>query len=293
MNKFQDILAFVRVAELGSFTAAARALGSSTSAITKSISRLEIDLGVELLHRTTRRVHVTDYGGEFYERCIGILNDLTAAETSLREAHLEPSGTVRISVPPTFGRTTLVPALDAFCQRYPALLLEVCCKVRSANPIEGGFDLAVHSGRLADFGLVSRTLVRGMLKTVAAPSYLERHGVPEVPADLLRHNCIIGAFGPSWHFRGQQGDEAVRVSGRLVTDSGDLMRAAAVAGLGISQATWWLFKDELASGQLVPVLERYEAEAEPISILFPAHRHVPAKVRAVADFLLEITRQEP
>lgn len=293
MNKFQDILAFTRVADSGSFTAAARAMGISTSAVTKSISRLEVDLGVQLLHRTTRRLHLTDYGAEFHERCIGILNDLNAAETSIREAHVEPSGSVRISVPPTFGRTTLVPALDRFLERYPGLMLDICFKVRTANPIEGGFDLAVHSGRLADSGLVTRTLVRGPLKTVASPRYLSRHGIPEMPSDLLRHDCIIGAFGPVWHFRGQQGEEVVRVSGRLTTDSGDLLREAATAGLGISQATWWLFRDELRSGELVPILRRFETEADPISIVFPANRHVPAKVRAVADFLLEITRQDP
>jgi DNA-binding transcriptional LysR family regulator len=291
LNKFQDILAFVRVAELGSFTAAARGLSVSTSAVTKSVTRIERDLGVQLFHRTTRRLHLTEYGAEFFERSVSVLGDLNAAETAIREAHIEPSGLVRISVPPSFGRSTLIPLLGEFYARHPNVTLDLSFKTQTANPIEGGFDLAVHSGRLADSGLVSRILIRGPLKVVASPAYLEKMGVPEAPLDLLNHHCIIGAFGPIWHFSDRRGgEEVVRVSGRFTTDSGDALREAAVAGLGISQATYWLFRDELADGRLVPILRDYEIEAEPISIVFPAHRHVPGKVRAVVDFLLDITR---
>jgi DNA-binding transcriptional LysR family regulator len=291
LNKFQDILAFVRVAELGSFTAAARALSISTSAVTKSVTRIERDLGVQLFHRTTRRLHLTEYGAEFFERSLSVLGDLNAAETAIREAHIEPSGLVRISVPPSFGRSTIIPLLNEFYARHPNVNLDLCFKTQTANPIEGGFDLAVHSGRLADSGLVSRILIRGPLRVVASPAYLEKMGVPQAPPDLLNHRCIIGAFGPIWHFSdGRGGVDMMRVSGRFTTDSGDALREAAVAGLGISQATYWLFRDELADGRLVPILNDYEIEAEPISIVFPAHRHVPAKVRAVVDFLLDITR---
>ncbi|WJR65829.1 LysR substrate-binding domain-containing protein [Neorhizobium sp. CSC1952] len=291
MNRFQDILSFVRVAELGGFTAAAKALSSSTSAVTKSVTRLEEGLGVQLLHRTTRRMHLTEYGAEYYERCRQILIDLDEAEGSIREANIAPSGQVRIALPPSFGRMTVIPALPEFYERYPNVVLDLCLKSQTANPIEGGFDLVVHSGRLADSRLINRILVRGAQKTVAAPSYIERYGKPETPADLDRHNCIVGAFGPNWHFRGVDGgDEVIRVSGCLTTDSGDILREAAMTGLGISQATWWLFRDEMRRGLLVPLLEEYEIEADPIAIVFPANRRTPAKVRAVVDFLLKITR---
>ncbi|HEV7717452.1 MAG TPA: LysR substrate-binding domain-containing protein [Arsenicitalea sp.] len=296
MNKFQDILAFVRVAELGSFTTAARALAISTSAVTKSVNRVECDLGVQLLHRTTRQMHLTDYGREYFERCMCILGDLDAAEADIRKTQTELSGMVKISVTPSFGRKTLVPALNEFYRRYPKLVLEMSLKVRTANPVEGGFDLAIHAGRLADSGLVTRTLIKGPRKTVASPAYLERMGVPQTPRDLLGHNCIVGTFGaaspfgPGWPFRDAEGrEEVVRVTGSLGVDSGDVLREAALAGIGVAQATFWLFQEEIHSGNLVPLLEDYEVEAEPISIVFPAHRHVPAKVRAVVDFLIEIT----
>lgn len=284
-------MSFVRVAELGGFTSAARALSSSTSAVTKSVTRLEESLGVQLLHRTTRRLHLTEYGAEYYERCRQILIDLDEAEGAIREANIAPSGPVRIALPPSFGRLTVIPALPEFYERYPNVVLDLCLKSHTANPIEGGFDLVVHSGRLADSRLINRILVRGVQKTVASPAYIERNGRPETPADLTRHNCITGAFGPNWHFRGEDGsDEVIRVSGSLTSDSGDILREAALTGLGISQATWWLFREELRRGELVPLLEDYEIEADPIAIIFPANRRTPAKVRAVVDFLLRITR---
>jgi DNA-binding transcriptional LysR family regulator len=291
MNKFQDILAFVTVVELGGFTAAAKFLSSSTSSVTKCIGRLEENLGVQLLYRTTRRMYLTEYGSEYYDRCKQILADLDDAESSLRDANIIASGLVRMALPPAFGRITVIPALPAFYERNPNVVLELCLKSHTANPIEGGFDLVVHSGRLADSLLVNRLLVRGPQKTVASKDYLDRHGVPRTPSNLADHNCIIGGFGPSWHFRDSEGNaDTVPVSGKLITDSGDIMREAAVQGIGIAQATWWLFREDLRQGRLVPILEDFEVEADPISIVFPATRRTPAKVRAVVDFLLRITR---
>lgn len=291
MNKFQDILAFVKVAELGGFTAAAKVLSSSTSSITKSVTRLEEQLGVQLLHRTTRRMHLTEYGAEYYERSRQILADLDDAESAIRDANFSPSGMVRLALPPSFARMTVIPALAAFYEKNPNVVLDLCLKSQTANPIEGGFDLVVHSGRLADSLLVNRILVRGAQKTVASKDYLDRCGVPRSPSDLTRHNCIVGAFGPGWHFRDSRGqEETVRVAGTLTTDSGDILREAAIQGLGIAQATWWLFREDLQRGRLIPILEDREVEADPISIVFPANRRTPAKVRAVVDFLLKITR---
>lgn len=291
MNKFQDILAFTRVAELGSFSAAARALSVSVSAVTKSITRIEHDLGVQLLHRTTRRMHLTEYGTEFHERCTRLLADLDEAETSIRGANIAPSGPVRLSLPPSFARVTVVPALPEFYRRYPNVHLDLCLKDQTSNPVGGGYDLAVHSGRLADSRLINRILVRGPQKTVASPAYLERFGRPKKPSDLRDHDCIIGGFGSVWSFRTPTGrDESVRVSGRLATDSGDILREAAVRGVGIAQATWWLFREDFRAGSLVSVLEDYEVQADPISLVFPANKRVPGKVRVVVDFLLEITR---
>jgi DNA-binding transcriptional LysR family regulator len=287
-NKFNDMLAFTKVAELGSFSAAARVLSVSNSAVTKSVTRIELDLGTQLIQRTTRAVHLTEFGAIYLERCRCILTELGDAEAEIRNAHQSPSGRVRLSLPPSFARLTLVPALSRFYAQYPDVRLEMHLKTQTANPIDGGYDLTMHSGSLIDSGLVTRLLVRGPQKTVASPAYLKRHGEPDRPSELVAHNCIIGGFGPIWHFGPAESPETVKVSGSLTTDSGDILREAAMAGLGISQATWWLFKDEIASGALVPILDSYEIEADPISIVFPATRRLPAKVRVLVDFLLEL-----
>ena len=292
MTKFQDMLAFKSVAELGGFTSAAKAIGVTTSSVTKSVTRLEQGLGVQLLHRSTRAVHLTEYGTAYLERCAQILLDLEDTEAQLRDSNLAPAGTVRICVPPSFGRLTLVPALERFFALYPLVKIELYLKGQTANPIEGGYDLTVHSGRLADSRLVNRLLIRGPQKTVASPLYLQRTGVPKRPSDLLQHNCIVGGFGPMWPFgRTRETRETVRVKGSLITDSGDAIREAAIAGVGVAQATWWLFKDDIATGRLVPVLDAFESEADPISIVLPATRRTPAKVRALIDFLLQICRE--
>lgn len=291
MNKLRDIRAFARVAELDGFSAAARALGVSVSAVTKSVAELEADLGVQLFHRTTRHLHLTEPGRVYLERCTRLLRDLEDVEAEIRESNRAPSGSVRLCLPPAFGRTTVIPALGEFHRRHPDVRLEISLKSAGTNPIESGHDLIVHSGRLAGSGLTSRVLVHGPQKTVASPAYLERAGRPLTPDDLVAHNCIVGRFGRTWSFR--DGDGAARglvVSGTLSTDSGDAMREAALQGLGISQAIWWLFKDDIRTGALVPVLEPFEIEAEPISIVFPTNRRMPAKVRLVADFLLAISR---
>ena len=293
MNSFQDILAFVRVVELGAFTAAAKSLGVSVSSITKSVSRLEEDLGIALLVRSTRRIRVTAQGRTYHDRCQAILRDLAGAEDAIRNEASSPRGSVRLWVPPAFGRQTVIPALPAFFERYPDIDLDLHFGHRSLNLIEGGYDLAVASGTLHDTPLAGRLLVRGPQKTVASPAYLARHGTPRTPDDVSRHRCVVGRFGNSWSFRTPSGaTETVQVRGPLSTDSGDALREAAVAGIGLCQATWWLFRQDIERGALVPVLEAFETEADPITIVFPPDRSLPARVRAVIDFLVEITREQ-
>ncbi|WP_325063350.1 LysR family transcriptional regulator [Halovulum marinum] len=292
MNKFQAMQCFVTVADLGSFTAAGRKLMLSTSAVTKHINRLEEHLGVQLLVRSTRQMHLSEAGADYFERCKLILEEVDEAEDAILDACSSASGTVRVAMPPAFARRTLIPALPRFFAEHPAVSVDLKLKGQTTNPIENGYDLVVHSGRLPDSRLINRILVRGRQKTVASPEYLRRFGVPKVPADLETHNCIIGAFGPSWSFTDPAGGETlIRVNGNFTTDSGDILRESAIAGLGVSQATWWLFRDALETGALEPVLTEFEVEAEPISIVFPAQKNTPAKVRVFADFLVKLTRE--
>jgi LysR family transcriptional regulator, regulator for bpeEF and oprC len=293
LNKFQAISAFTQVAERGSFTAAAKKLGMSSSAITKSIAWLEDDLGTQLFVRTTRRIALTDFGKMFYDRCIRIVADLEDAETAMRESSGAIKGRVRMVTPFSFGRVTVIPALPLLYQSYPEISLEIVFSDSPLDMVAEGFDLAVRSGDLGDSRLIRRVLLTGPMATVAAPSYLAKHGTPKTPEDLAQHNCIVGGrFGPEWLFR--RGNEVVSVlpKGNLRVESGDAVREAAAAGLGIAYSTWWLFRKDLEAGRVVSLLDGYQRGGVPVSVLYPARRHLPRKVAAVIDFLCAITRNE-
>lgn len=294
MNKFVAIKVFVQVAESGGFTAAAGRLGMSVSAITKTIARLEDSLGTQLFNRTTRRLRVTDYGEEFRERCVAILKDLEDAENSLQHQNAAPRGRVRAVVPLSFGRVTLVPELPYFFELYPEVSLDISFldSDRPIDMIRDGFDVAVKTGNISDSRLVTRRLIHSPLVTVAAPSYLRSHGEPRSPEDLEHHNCIIGsATKDEWSFLDKDGHPlTVRVSGNSKLNSGDALREAAIVGLGIVQGTWWLFRKDLESGALKPLLTDHVVDGAPISVLYASNRHLPKSVRAFIDFLVMITK---
>lgn len=294
MNKFQALVVFTSVAESSGFTAAGRKLRLSTSAVTKIVARLEDELRSQLFNRSTRRLVLTDYGQEFYERSVRILSDLEDAEAIVRDANAAPRGVVRAVVPFSFGRVTLVPALTEFSARFPDIRLELTFQDDPVDLIAEGFDVGVRTGVLNDSRLIGRVLTRGPQITCAAPSYVARHGQPATPEQLHDHACIVGRFGPEWTFTGKDGDEiTIRVEPRHLVLSGDALREAVAAGLGISQATWWLVRKDLESGQVVPILQDYQRAGRPVSVIYPAKRHLPSKVRVFVDYLVEITREEP
>lgn len=293
MNKLQAIKAFTHVAERRGFTAAAKKLGMSASAVTKSIARLEDELGTQLFNRTTRRIALTDSGQEFYERCVRILTELEDAETAIRESTATPQGRVRMVMPFSFGRVTFVPMLPEFYRRYPDIVLDVSFSDRAVDLIAEGYDLAVRTGDLSDSRLIRRVLTKGPMLTVASPKYLAVHGRPKTPADLAKHNCVLGRFGPEWTFRnGNGGLINVRVNGNVWLWSGDAVREAAVAGVGIARSTRWLFRKDLEAGLVESVLEEYAVDGVPVSVLYPAKRHMARKLAAVIDFLVEITSHD-
>ncbi len=282
---------FVRVVEQGGFTAAAGKLGLSPSAVTKTVARLEDELGTQLFNRTTRRLRPTDFGQEFYERCVHILADLEDAESTLKRGNVVSRGRIRAVVPLSFGRVTLAPELPRFFERYPEISLELHFSDGTVDLIAEGFDLAVRTGAFSDSRLTTRLLTRGPQVTVAAQRYLEQHGEPDSPEALRDHNCLISRFGPEWSFRGADGlPFTLRVQGNAVINSGDALREAVVAGAGIGQGTWWLYRKDLERGDLKRILAGHEAEGAPVSVLYPPQRHLPAKLRAFIDFLVSITR---
>lgn len=292
MNKFIAISIFTKVVEHGGFTAAARKLGLSVSAVTKTIARLEDDLGIQLFNRTTRQIVATDFASEFYQRCTRILSDLEEAETALQSGNVTAKGHVRAIIPFSFGRVTLIPELPRFFSQFPEITLDLNFNDYPVDLIAEGYDLAVRTGHISDSRLVTRLLTKGALVTVAAPKYLEKHGTPRTPDDLKDHNCIIGRFGPEWSFRAQNKKIiSTRVHGNVVINSGDALREGAVAGIGIAQGTWWLFRKDLERGGVKAVLSKYAPEGPPVSLLYTNNKHLPKKVRVFLDFIIAITKQ--
>src|SRR5262245_45881959 len=230
------MVAFVRVAESGSFTSAAAQLGVSVSAVAKAVARLEEDLGAQLLARSTRRLALNDDGRNFYTRCQQILNDIEDAEASVKTAGETPKGRLRMALPVLFGRLTFLPRIAEFNERYPDIVLDLSFDDRPVDLIERGLDIAVQVGSLSDSRCVTRVLNHGARVTAAAPAYLKRHGEPKTPDDLVNHNCIIGSFGPAWPFNDHGKRVEILVRGNLVVTGGDALREAALLGLGISQS---------------------------------------------------------
>lgn len=298
MDSLTGIALFVRVAKAKSLSAAARELGITTSAVSKQLTRLEARLGVKLLHRTTRQVTLTDAGERFLERCTRIVAELEEAEAELAEDQAEPRGKLRVNAPMTFGRLHLGAPIAAFAERNPGLAIEVTLTDRLIDPIEEGFDVSIRVADLADAavsGLAARKLATSRRALCAAPSYLAARGAPKRPEDLAAHECLGYAYlssGCEWPFRARGRVRRVRVSGRLESNNGELLRELALAGLGIALLPVFLVADDLASGRLESVLGKELAADTAVWALFGHRRLVPAKTRAFVDFLADaFTRQ--
>lgn len=293
MNKLLGMLAFVKVADSGSFTSAASQLGVSVSAVAKAVARLEEALGIQLLVRSTRKLALNDDGRDYYARCLQILNDIEDAEASLKSAGEAPQGQLKLSFPALFGRLTFLPRAAEFTERYPDIALNVGLDDRQVDLIERGLDLAVQVGEINNPRYVTRVLNRGPRVTCASPAYFKVHGKPETPDDLARHRCIASALFPVWPYNVKGKRIEIAVRGPLVLTGGDAVREAALLGLGVVQSNWWTVRHDLADGSLIEVLKPYALAGQPISVVYPSTRptyHVPRKLRVMIDFLVEITR---
>jgi DNA-binding transcriptional LysR family regulator len=277
---------FAAVVEAGSFAGAAQRLGTSSGQASKLVSRLEAELGVRLLHRTTRALSPTEAGQAYHTRLRGLLEEFDALDREVRDRSGVPRGTVRLTAPLSFGTLRLAPILTSFAQANPQIALHVSLGDRLVNLVEEGFDLAVRVGRVPDSSLVARKLGEAQVVAVASPGYLDGRGAPEQPAALAGHDCIIDTNrrDPTrWVFsRGQ----VVTVSGRLVANNPTLGLLMAEAGLGIAYLPDFVAADSLAVGRVVRVLEGQEDDPLPIHALTPSGRHLAAKVRALIDSLI-------
>jgi len=292
MDRIGDISLFLRVLDLGSISAAARSLELSVAVASQRLQRLERQLGVRLLHRTTRRLHATPEGAALAERGRGLVEDLDALATDLRQSGVGASGTLRLTTSASFGRQYLSPLLPEFLRRHPRVRISVDLDDRVQDLVRVGYDLAIRIGTLADSRLVARRIAVNRRVLCAAPAYLERHGMPATPADLAAHECVIliGSLGRQdvWPIIDRDGREvAARVDGRFESNYGEVLRDAALAGLGIALLSTWHVCDDLRAGRLRQVLPDCRVAETGIHAVMPQRRLVPLRVRAFVDFLEE------
>ena len=289
MDNFAGIEAFARVVETGSFTAAARLMQTAKSSVSETVRALEDRLGVRLLDRTTRRVRPTDAGTAFYTRCRRLLDEADNARAEAQSLHAAPVGRLRIGAPDGFAPRYLIPSLSGFLATYPAIEVELVESMALARLVDEGLDLAIRITREPEPGLVVRRIATSEPVVVASPSYLAAYGTPATPEDVTRHRCI--AFAPMhWRDSWQLGEHRVPVRPRLLTQSTESLRAAALAGLGLVVVPDWMVTDALAGGQLVRVLEAFAAPRAGIYAVYPTNRLLTPSVRAFVDHLMRDLR---
>jgi DNA-binding transcriptional LysR family regulator len=289
MLDLNDIVVFARVIEAGSFTAAARLLGMPKTTVSRRIAALEREVGVRLIQRTTRSLGVTDAGRLYYERSSQALRTIEDANLRLAEARAEPSGTIRISAPVGFGNF-LSGTVSSFLAIYPKTAVELRLTDDRLNLVENGIDLAFRTGTLPDSTLIARKLGAAYRILCASPDYLARCGVPDAPADLAFHHCVIA--GPStanahWVLEGPHGEESVMVSGRFAANEMQAVIAAALAGYGIAQLPDRMAEASLADGRLCRVLDDYTTPAGGIYAVYPSSKHLSPLVKAFMELAAE------
>ncbi|MEQ4617413.1 MAG: LysR family transcriptional regulator [Corticimicrobacter sp.] len=297
MDSLNGFTVFVQVAETRSFVAAGRLLGVSASAIGKSVARLEEKLGVRLFHRSTRSITLTAEGTLFLERSRRILAEIEAAEQELSQASNAPRGRLRISLP--LVSTLVLPVLGEFMRTYPDIELDLDFTDQMVDVIQDGFDAVVRTGEPADSRLTARRLGTFRSLLVASPDYLERHGRPQVPADLLQHRCLHYRSGYSgklehWALRLAPGEPPLQLPTSMICNNIETRVCFALQGLGIAYLPDFSIREALADGRLESVLTDYVERTGVFHVLWPASRHPSPKVRALVDFLCEhVFPEEP
>ncbi len=298
MDSLTSMKVFGAVVEAGSFASAARRLRLSRAVVTKHVAALEDRLSVRLLERTTRKLSVTEAGGRYYERCAQILAEIEDAESEAARATVTPSGTLRISAPHTFASMHIAPHLAAFRRQYPEVELEITLSDRFVDLLEEGFDLAIRiADHLPESSLIARRLAVARFVVCGAPEYFKRHGEPQVPDDLTKHPCLgytLSARESDWVFVCPQDQRhVVNVRGPLRSNSGELLRAAAVAGAGVMLLPTFYVGEDLELGRLKAVLTDYNVQEYGIYAVYPSRKHLTAKVKAFVDFLVARYGTEP
>ncbi|CAK6716757.1 conserved hypothetical protein [Vibrio harveyi] len=285
---------FVRLASTHNISMAGQELGLSPAVASAHINKLEEGLGVRLVHRTTRKVSLTEEGQAFLPHAEEVLATVEAARGAVGVGHKAPTGTLRVTASASFGRLHLVPALKGFMAKYPELTIDFRFSDSIIDMVEGGFDVAVRLAELKDSSLVARKLAPDRRIVVASPEYLAQHGAPQSPEELVHHECVTLAGLENWVFETPEGQYSMRASGSFRTDNGDAMRDACIDGLGVSINSIWSVYKQLQKGELVEILQDYPLVMNAsIWAVYPSSRLIAPKVRAFIDYFAEYYGQPP
>jgi DNA-binding transcriptional LysR family regulator len=291
MDRFESMDNFIRVVEAGSITGAADRLGVAKSAVSRRLKELEGHLGVELFHRTTRRMNLTETGRAFYHQSVRILDDVLEAELSTSKAHGTLKGSLKVALPSSFGLLHMGPAIQEFLKEHPQIEFDLDFNDREVDLIQEGFDLAIRIAKLPDSSLIARRLAPIRTVLCASPEYLERMGTPQTPDELINHQCLVYSLihdFEHWHLTDNK-DELFKVKIRpnMKATSGEFLGGAAVEGQGIVFTPTFIVYKEIERGALVPILKDYKLAKIDAYAIYPQTRHLSKRVRAFVDFLVK------
>lgn len=288
MDLLASMKMYVAVIDGGSFAAAASRLDVSRAMVSKQVQKLEEHLGTRLMNRTTRRLSMTETGRAFYERSAQIVADVEEAEQIAGQMTRTPQGVLRVTIPLSYGQHRLAAILGAYTQAWPLVRLDIALSDRKIDLVEEGFDVAIRIGSLPQSDLIAKKL--GAIHSIAcaAPAYLARAGMPQTPADLSGHACLLYSLtegGAEWRFASPAGPVIVPVTGPIKADNGDIIRLAAIGGAGIAMQPGFIVDDDIAAGRLVRVLPGWQSAELGVYAVYPSRKHLSAKVRTFVDFI--------
>lgn len=296
MDVLGNMRIFVEVAERGSFTAAAERLNLSRGQVSKAIAHLETHFKARLLNRTTRKVSLSEVGRTYYERCKVVLEDMAEIENLTAQQTSEPEGKLIIGAPTSFGILHLNRLLPTFLKRYPKVQVDIQLADRIIDIVAEGYDLVIRIAPMEDSSLIARKIAPARAVFCASPDYLRDYGEPQTPSDLKDHNCLLYSNVKSpnqWQFTGEKGTETIKVNGSLIADNGEILQAAAVAGVGVILSPTFIVGADLKAGNLQAILTDYCPPALGIYAMYPSRRYLSAKVRSFIDFLKEEIGEKP
>ncbi|APG03663.1 LysR family transcriptional regulator [Luteibacter rhizovicinus DSM 16549] len=290
MDRFHELKAFVAVVEAGGFSAAARRMGESQSAISKAVGSLEKRLGVALFIRSTRNVNLTDQGQRYYDRTKPLVAELDEVDGEMTRTTVDVSGLVRIASASTFGRLHVLPLLPELLARHPGLKVDLILSDFARDMVDDRIDLAIRVGAVSEPDAVVRRVAGTPLVCVGSRHYFEKHGLPKTPGDLVHHNCLLyGGLAESanWPFVAPEGRFSVAVRGNFSSNSVDAIRTAVLAGVGIGMFAGLSLVDELSHPDVVTILDDFIVDVRDVSLIWPKRRFIPARVRQVTEFFAE------